>query len=139
MNSFVHLSLPDDVMVWWPSRKGKQDRLSSLRQSLLQRDNQSSVRNSAYTSSHSLQTIVTASIAVLRLQRLEKRSQCSKLRGSSSRVLHSTRTKRRNCSAGFYDHLGLLVDFEILEIFEIKTGFNYYARIRNQIQFNIKH
>ena len=34
---------------------------------------------------------------------------------------------------GFYDHLGLLVDYEI------KHGFEDYDKIRDQIQFNIKH
>ena len=34
---------------------------------------------------------------------------------------------------GFYSHLGLLVDFEI------KEGYADYAKLRDQIQFNIKH
>lgn len=41
--------------------------------------------------------------------------------------------KQKEELLGFYDHLGLLVDFEI------KTGYADYAKIRDQIQFNIKH
>jgi len=34
---------------------------------------------------------------------------------------------------GFYDHLGLLVDFEL------KSGFEDFERLKTQIQYNIKH
>ena len=34
---------------------------------------------------------------------------------------------------GFYDHLGLLVDFDL------KHGYDDYSRLREQIQFNCKH
>jgi len=33
----------------------------------------------------------------------------------------------------FYDHVGLLVDFDL------KHGYGDYAKLRDQIQFNIKH
>ena len=34
---------------------------------------------------------------------------------------------------GFYDHLGLLVDFDL------KKGYDDYGKLRDKIQFNIKH
>lgn len=34
---------------------------------------------------------------------------------------------------GFYDHLGLLVDFDL------KKGYEDYNNLRDKIQFNIKH
>ena len=33
----------------------------------------------------------------------------------------------------FYNHLGLLVDFEL------KSGYEDYPKLRDQIQFNMKH
>jgi hypothetical protein len=41
--------------------------------------------------------------------------------------------KEKDDLLGFYDHLGLLVDYEL------KTGYSDYAKLRDQIQFNIKH
>ena len=41
--------------------------------------------------------------------------------------------ERKDELLGFYDHLGLLVDFEV------KTGYEDYEKLRDQIQFNMKH
>jgi adenylate kinase family enzyme len=41
--------------------------------------------------------------------------------------------KQKDEILGFYDHLGLLVDFDL------KNGFEDYEKLKEQIQINIKH
>ena len=121
MNSFVHLSFPDDVMVAIEENKLSCNDCGGL----------------YYT-----ETIVSPDQGIHIEPFLPEDGHCYDCgsrnitrAGDASKfpeVLQAYKTQKDEL-LGFYDHLGLLVDFDM------KRGYEDYDKLRDQIQFNIKH
>ena len=121
MNSFVHLSLPDDIMV--QIEQSKQECNHCGRQ---------------YYS----ETIQSEEQGIYIEPFLPEDGHCFDCgsrditpSGEPSVIEEVLKTykSQKDELLGFYDHLGLLVDFDI------KHGYEDYEKIKDQIQFNIKH
>ena len=121
MNSFVHLSLPDDVMVAIEENKIACHHCGRV---------------------YYNETIVSEELGIHIEPFAPDDGHCFDCgsrdlrKGGNAPNFEAVLQEYKNQKEeflGFYDHLGILVDFEI------KSGFNDYARLRDQIQFNIKH
>jgi adenylate kinase family enzyme len=121
MNSFVHLSLPDDIMV--AIEENKLECTHCNRQ--------------YYT-----ETVVSEEQGIHIDPFTPEDGHCFDCGSKDFRrsgdsatfesILQGYKAQKEEL-LGFYDHLGLLVDFEL------KTGYADYAKLKDQIQFNIKH
>ena len=121
MNSLVHISLPDDVMVAIEENKLKCNHCGRVyyNETIVSEEQGIHIEPFAPLDGHCFdcgsRDITPAPIS----PNFEKTLQEYK--------------NQKDALLGFYDHLGLLVDFEI------KNGYADYAKLRDQIQFNIKH
>ena len=121
MNSFVHLSLPDDVMVAVEENKLACNHCGRnyYPESIVSQDQGIHIESFAPEDGHCF----------------DCGSRDISYAGNPTEfpeALKQYKTQRDNL-LGFYDHLGLLVDFEL------KHGYEDYERLKDQIQFNIKH
>jgi len=121
MNSFVHLSFPDDVMAAIEAKKlecndcGREYNLETI----VREDQGIRIEPFVPVDGHCY----------------DCGSRDFKQSGNPAQfpeVLKQYKDQKDEL-LGFYDHLGLLVDFEM------KRGYEDYERLRDQIQFNIKH
>ena len=121
MNSFVHLSLPDDVMVAIEENKISCNGCGRHYYSESVASPEQGVHIDSFmpTDGHCYDC---------GSRDLARSGNASQFEGELQ-----TYKQQKEELLGFYDHLGLLVDFEL------KTGYEDYAKLRDQIQFNIKH
>lgn len=121
MNSFVHLSLPDDIMVAVEESKLVCNDCGRLyyNETIVSEEQGIFIEPFAPTDGHCFDC---GSRDIQRVENTQNFEQ----------ILQDYK-KQKDDLLGFYDHLGLLVDFEL------KTGYSDYSKLRDQIQFNIKH
>lgn len=121
MNSFVHISLPDDVMVTIEeSKKACNGCGREYYPEKIVSDQQGVYIDSFTTEDgHCFDCGSTDITRSGNAAEFEKKLQTYRL--------------QKEELLGFYDHLGLLVDFEL------KNGYEDYQDLKDQIQFNIKH
>ena len=121
MNSFVHLSLPDDIMV-------------SIEECKLSCNQCGRDYFSATVKNHD-QGIHISKFVPEDGHCFDCGSRDIKRSGNAAtfeKTLQEYKVQKEEL-LGFYDHLGLLVDYEL------KQGFEDYSNLKDQIQFNIKH
>jgi len=121
MNSFVHLSMPDEVSISIEENKLECQDCGRLYYSETVTSDEHGIRIEPF---------------------MPKDGHCfdcgssNITRTGDAKALEQTlveyNTKKEDLLA-FYNHHGLLVDFEV------RAGYDDYARLRDQIQFNIKH
>ena len=121
MNSFVHLSLPDDIQVQIEENKlgcqhcGREYYPEDIRNNDLGIYIDKFIPKDGHCyDCGSLDIVKTGNAAKFEQELQNYRKQKDEL-------------------LGFYDHLGLLVDFEV------KQGYEDFDNLKDQIQFNIKH
>ena len=121
MNSFVHLSFPDDVMVAIEENKMACNHCGRMyyTETIVSQEQGIHIEPFAPKDGHCYDC---GSHDITRVGNA----------GNLENILKEYK-KQKDELLGFYDHLGLLVDFEL------KTGYNDYAQLKDQIQFNIKH
>ena len=121
MNAFVHLSVPDDVQVAIEETKAVCQDCSRVYYPEVVHNEEAGVRIEPFLpiDGHCFDCGSTQIVREANPADFEK-------------VLQGYKAKKDEL-LGFYDHLGLLVDFEV------KKGYEDYGELRDQIQFNIKH
>lgn len=122
LNSFVHVSLPDDILV--DIEEGKQQCADCGRQYFA-----NDIHDNEYK---------------IHIESFKPTADCRCVDCGSSNIVNGSDPvsfeaeleaykKNRDELLGFYDHHGLLVDFEL------KRGYEDYENLKRQIQMNIKH
>ena len=121
VNSFVHLSLPDDVMVSIEENKLSCNHCGRNYYPEEVRNEQQGIYIDPFQPEDGHCFDCGSRDIVRSGNASEFEQQLEEYRKQKDEVL------------GFYDHLGLLVDFEV------KQGYEDYQQLKDQIQFNIKH
>ena len=121
MNSFVHISLPDDVMVAIEENKLNCNHCGRVyyNETIVSEEQGIHIEPFAPMDGHCFDCGSRDITKAANAPNFEK-------------ILQEYKNQKDNL-LGFYDHLGLLVDFEL------KSGYADYSKLRDQIQFNIKH
>ena len=121
INSFVHLSLPDDVLVAIEESKYECQHCGRMYYG----EKVSSEEQNIHIDSFMPKDGICYDCGSNDIRRVgnaaEFETELSEYKKVKDELL------------GFYDHHGLLVDFEM------RQGYDDYEKIRQQIQFNIKH
>ena len=121
MNSFVHISLPDDVMVAIEENKLNCNHCGRVyyNETIVSEEQGIHIEPFAPMDGHCFDCGSRDITKAANAPNFEK-------------ILQEYKNQKDNL-LGFYDHLGLLVDYEL------KSGYADYSKLRDQIQFNIKH
>ena len=121
MNSFVHLSVPDDVQVQIEESKASCNDCGRTYYPEIIENKDQDIRIDAFIP-HDGHCFDCGSTEIRR-------------EGNATEFELALKNYKdqKDELLGFYSHLGLLVDFEI------KSGYSDYGKLRDQIQFNIKH
>ena len=121
INSFVHLSVPDDVMV--AIEECKHECFHCARNYYSEKV--SSEEQNIHIDSFMPKDGICYDCGSNDIRRVGNAAEFE--------TTLATYKKAKDDLLGFYDHHGLLVDFDL------KQGYDDYEKIRQQIQFNIKH
>jgi len=122
LNAFVHVSLPDDILVDIEENKHQCQDCGRVYYSEQIRDEEQGIFIDSFMPPKDGHCVDCGS---------------SNITNGSDPITFERELdlykKSKEGLLGFYDHYGLLVDFEL------KKGFEYYDNLKRKIQMNIKH